>query len=50
MILTRYLYPKHNVIYSLHVALFINEKDMANFWAYELYYSGFRTETIDLTT
>jgi hypothetical protein len=48
MILTRYLYPKHNVIYSLYVSFLLVDKDQANFWAYELYFSGFRTETIEL--
>ena len=49
MILTRYLYPKNNAVYSLHIAI-INQQDIqeANFWAYELYYSGFRAETIEL--
>lgn len=48
MIFTRYLYPKHNVIYSLYVSLAIADSDQANFWAYELYFSGFRSETVDL--
>jgi len=48
MILTRYLYPKHNVIYSLYVSLAMADLQQSLFWAYELYYSGFRTETVEL--
>ena len=48
MILTRYLYPKHNVEYSLANALFKKDSEQAKFWAYELYYSGFIDETINL--
>lgn len=48
MILTRYLYPKDSVIKSLYLALAIADKPQANFWAYELFYSGFRKETIEL--
>jgi len=48
MILTRYLYPKHNVIYSLYVSLALADIQQTLFWAYELYYSGFRMETVEL--
>ena len=48
MILTRYLYPKHNVIYSLYVSLALADLQQSLYWAYELYFSGFRTETVDL--
>lgn len=48
MILTRYLYPKHNVIYSLYVSLAFADFKQSLFWAYELYFSGFRTEVVDL--
>ena len=48
MILTRYLYPKHNVIYSLYVSLALADAPQSLFWAYELYFSGFRTETVEL--
>lgn len=48
MILTRYLYQKHNVIYSLYVSLALADLQQSLFWAYELYYSGFRTETVEL--
>ena len=48
MILTRYLYPKHNVIYSLYVSLALSDLKQSLFWAYELYFSGFRTETVEL--
>jgi hypothetical protein len=46
--LTRYLYPKHNVEQSLIWAILDGEMDEAQYWAYELYYSGFRTEIFDL--
>lgn len=48
MIFTRYLYPKHNVIYSLYVSLALADAPQSLFWAYELYFSGFRTETVEL--
>ena len=46
--LTRYLYPKHNVEQSLIYAILEQNKNEACFWAYELYYSGFRKEFFDL--
>ena len=46
MILTRYLYPKHNVEYSLVIALFQENREQANFWAYELYFSGFKQQVL----
>lgn len=48
MILTRYLYPKHNVEFSLCVSLFKKDAEQAKFWAYELYYSGYKKQTIEL--
>jgi len=47
MILTRYLYPKHNVEFSLCVSLFKKDTEQAKFWAYEMYYSGYKKQTID---
>ena len=44
---TRYLYVKEEVKLSL-VLCILNKKDEAIFWAYELYYSGFKTELIHL--
>ena len=48
MILTRYLYPKHNVEYSLKIALFQENHEHALFWAYELYFSGFKQHVLRL--
>ena len=48
MILTRYLYPKHNVEFSLCVSLFKKDAEQAKFWAYEMYYSGYKKQTLDL--
>jgi hypothetical protein len=44
---TRYLYVKEEVKLSL-VLCILNKKDEAIFWAYELYYSGFKSELIHL--
>ena len=44
---TRYLYVKEEVKLSLILCI-LNKKDESIFWAYELYYSGFKTELIDL--
>ena len=44
MILTRYLYNKEHVEYSLFLALLARDKERAKFWIYELYYSGFKQE------
>ena len=46
MILTRYLYPKTNVEYSLIIALFQENHEQAHFWAYELYFSGFKQQVL----
>jgi len=48
MILTRYLYPKHNVEFSLCVSLFKKDAEQAKFWAYEMYYSGYKKQTLVL--
>ena len=44
---TRYLYEKDEVKLSL-VTSIINKKDDAIFWAYELFYSGFKIELAEL--
>lgn len=48
MILTRYLYQKDHVEYSIICSLSSNNKEEAKFWAYELYYSGFKDETLKI--
>lgn len=45
LILTRYLYVKDEVMFSLWKALLFKKDDEAKFWCYELYYSGFKEET-----
>jgi len=44
---TRYLYEKDEVKLSLLLCI-LNKKEEAIFWAYELYYSGFKTELVNL--
>jgi hypothetical protein len=48
MPLTRYLYNKSSVIISLRNAIHEAAYEPAVFWAYELYYSGFEKETIEI--
>jgi hypothetical protein len=48
MILTRYIYDKDNLQYSIFLALLNKDREQAKFWVYELYYSGFKTETFHL--
>lgn len=43
LIFTRYLYVKEEVEIALLVSI-LNKSDDAIFWAYELYYSGFKNE------
>jgi hypothetical protein len=43
---TRYLYEKDEVKISLLISL-LNKSDESVFWAYELFYSGFRDELIE---
>jgi hypothetical protein len=45
---TRYLYIKAEVKHSLFLAILEHNTDEALFWTYELYYSGFKDELIDL--
>lgn len=44
---TRYLYEKKEVMLSLMLGL-LNKKESVLFWAYELYYSGFERELIQI--
>jgi hypothetical protein len=46
MALTRYLYNKSSVILSLRNTIHEGSYELAAFWAYELYFSGFQKETI----
>jgi len=46
-VFTRYLYEKEEVKLSLLFAI-LKRKEEAAFWAYELYYSGFKDELKDL--
>lgn len=47
LILTRYLYIKDEVRIALLVSL-LNKSETALYWAYELYYSGFVCELVEL--
>lgn len=47
IIFTRYLYIKDEVEIALTTSI-LEKKDEAIFWAYELYYSGYETETFDI--
>jgi hypothetical protein len=47
MVFTRYLYIKEEVRIALLVSI-LNKSDDAIFWAYELYYSGFKYELLNL--
>lgn len=47
LVFTRYLYVKDEVRIALLVSI-LNKSDDAIFWAYELYYSGFRNELFNL--
>jgi hypothetical protein len=47
LIFTRYLYIKDEVRLSLLVSI-LKKSDDAIFWAYELFYSGFKSELFDL--
>jgi hypothetical protein len=47
MILTRYLYNKDIVLYSLQLSIKKKDYDESLFWAYELYFSGFQKEVLD---
>jgi len=47
LVLTRYLYRKLDVKYSLLIALLEKDENASLFWIYELYYSGFREECFE---
>jgi hypothetical protein len=47
LVFTQYLYIKEEVILALLVSI-LNKSDKAIFWAYELYYSGFKYELLNL--
>jgi len=47
LVFTRYLYIKEEVCIALLVSM-LNKSDDAIFWAYELYYSGFKHEFFNL--
>jgi hypothetical protein len=47
LVFTRYLYVKEEVRISLLVSI-LNKSNDAVFWAYELYYSGFKYELLNL--
>ena len=44
---TRYLYSRIEAKQSLFISLLQKDASQALFWGYELYYSGFRSETFD---
>lgn len=48
VIFTRYLYIKDEVKKSLLIDLMLKNEEKSLFWAYELYYSGFKNELLDL--
>jgi hypothetical protein len=48
LILTRYLYDKSGVEHSLEISIIGGDYSQSLFWAYELYYSGFKTEVVDI--
>ena len=47
LVFTQYLYIKEEVRIALLVSI-LNKSDDAIFWAYELYYSGFKYELLNL--
>jgi hypothetical protein len=47
MVMTRYLYVKEEVVVAILTSMLDNEP-VAIYWAYELYYSGFEEETIEI--
>ena len=48
MIFTRNLYLKSNVQYSIFLSLLERNDEETKFWAYELYYSGFKKEVFTI--
>jgi hypothetical protein len=47
MVMTRYLYVKEEVVVAILTSMLDNDP-ITIYWAYELYYSGFEEETIEL--
>lgn len=47
LVLTRYLYRKLDVKYSLLISLLNKDENASLFWIYELYYSGFQEECFE---
>lgn len=45
---TRYLYEKDEVMLALILSILNKKEERSEFWAYELYHSGFKLELIDL--
>ena len=45
---TRYLYAKDEVKLSLAMCILNKNEEEAVFWAYELYYSGYKNELVDV--
>ena len=48
LIFTRYLYEKEEVEVALILSLLHKKEEESLFWAYELYYSGFESQLINL--
>jgi hypothetical protein len=48
MKLTRYLYDKDKVVESLHHSVQIKNFQQSLFWGYELYFSGFSDEVLEI--
>ena len=48
VVFTRYLYIKNEVKIALFTSLLERNEEKSLFWAYELYYSGFEKELLDL--
>lgn len=48
VVFTRYLYVKNEVKIALFTSLLERNEEKSLFWAYELYYSGFETELVNL--
>ena len=47
-IFTRYLYYKNDVVISMIVCILKKDIEQSLFWGYELYFSGFQQEVIDI--
>jgi hypothetical protein len=47
-IFTRYLYYKNDVVLSLIICILKKDIEKSLFWGYELYYSGFTQEVMDI--